>query len=132
MYEHPLRQEAASAVPLGTSYAGFFSQMNSSLAGGDWKVVWGPCVYSRKPTLPSSATNAMYVAYSAKLSTYVVAIAATNPTSLYDWVTEGSIPRSEAGVRTVCTCQVPCSSLAGSTHCGYSPVSSRQAVIPSA
>lgn len=74
--------------PLGTQYAGFFPQMNPSLAGGDWKVVWGPCVYSRRPTLPSSATNAMYVAYSAKLSTYVVAIAATNSTSLYDWVVE--------------------------------------------
>ncbi len=74
--------------PAGTQFAGFFPLMNPSLAGGDWKVVWGPCVYSRKPTTPSSATNAMYVAHSASLSTYVVAIAATNPTSLYDWLVE--------------------------------------------
>lgn len=74
--------------PLGTRYAGFFPQMNPKLAGGDWQVVWGPCVYSRKPSKPSSATNAMYVAHSAALSTYVVAIAATNPTSYYDWIVE--------------------------------------------
>jgi hypothetical protein len=74
--------------PLGTQFAGFFPQMNPSLAGGDWKVVWGPCVYSRKPSTPSQATNAMYVAYSASQATYVVAIAATNPDSIYDWVVE--------------------------------------------
>ncbi|WP_395850324.1 hypothetical protein [Cystobacter fuscus] len=75
-------------TPAGTQYAGFFLQMNPQLAGGDWAVVWGPCLYSRKPSAPSEATNAMYVAYSAKLSTYVVAIAATNPKSVYDWVKE--------------------------------------------
>lgn len=74
--------------PLGSPFAGFFPQMNPSLAGGPWEVVWGPCVYSQKPTTASYATNAMYVAYSATLSTYVVGIAATNPDSLYDWLKE--------------------------------------------
>lgn len=75
--------------PINTQYAGFFPQMNSQLAGGDWSVVWGPCVYSVQPESSSAyAANAMYVAYSKNLSTYVVAIAATNPTSVYDWIDE--------------------------------------------
>lgn len=72
----------------GKNFAGFFPTMNSQLAGGDWAVTWGPCVYSTNPTSAAPAANAMFVAYSASLSTYVVAIAATNPTSLYDWVHE--------------------------------------------
>jgi hypothetical protein len=60
---------------------GFFTQMNPYLVGGDWKAVWGPCVYG-----PSGeAVNAMFVAHSDKLATYVVAIAGTNFESLSDW-----------------------------------------------
>jgi hypothetical protein len=69
-------------------YKGFFPEINSQLAGGDWEVVWGPCVYSIDGELPGEATNAMYVAHSANLSAYVVAIAATNFKSIYDWAKE--------------------------------------------
>lgn len=75
-------------TPINTQFAGFFPLMNPKLAGGDWQVVWGPIVYSVKPEQNNPATNAMYVAYSAALATYVVAIAATNATSMYDWVRE--------------------------------------------
>lgn len=74
--------------PIGTQYEGFFPLMNSQLAGGDWSVVWGPCLYSVNGDKPGEATNAMYVAHSASLSTYVVAIAATNFKSIYDWFDE--------------------------------------------
>src|SRR5712692_2185945 len=74
--------------PIGTHYDGFFPQMNSKLAGGDWSVVWGPCLYSERGDKPGEATNAMYVAYSPSLSTYVVAIAATNFLSIFDWLAE--------------------------------------------
>ena len=74
--------------PLGTPFGGFFPLTNPRLAGGDWSVVWGPCVYSLTPAIANYSTNAMYVAYSASLSTYVVAIAGTNPDSLYDWIQE--------------------------------------------
>lgn len=81
--------------PLGGSFPGFFPTMNQSgsagvpsLAGGDWQVVWGPVVLSNKPDSAAEAVNAMYVAYSANLVMYVVAIAATNPLSLFDWLKE--------------------------------------------
>ena len=72
--------------PDGFNYPGFFPQTNADLRGGDWSVAWGPCVYAS--VSPGSATNAMYVAYSPSLQTYVVGIAATNPISLFDWIFE--------------------------------------------
>lgn len=79
--------------PVGTQFDGFFPRMNSLLAGGDWSVVWGPCVYPRPVSslfheTYYEAANSMYVAYSPSLSTYVVAIAGTNPISHYDWDSE--------------------------------------------
>lgn len=75
--------------PTGTQFEGFFPFMNSQLAGGDWSVVWGPCLYSvNGDKEKGEATNAMYVAYSPTLSTYVVAIAATNFKSIADWLSE--------------------------------------------
>jgi len=74
--------------PIGQPFPGFFPQLNASLAGGDWQAVWGPRVFLRKPETPGYATNALYVAHSASLSTYVVGIAATNPKSWYDWIIE--------------------------------------------
>lgn len=73
--------------PLNNAYPGFFPLMNPQLAGGDWKVVWGPIAITRDGG-PGEAINAMYCAYSANLSTMVVAIAATNPSSIYDWIAE--------------------------------------------
>lgn len=84
-------------TPINTQYPGFFPQMNSMLAGGDWRVVWGPSVYATEYTPPTPdadsdtqyvASNSMYVAYSPSQSTYVVAVAGTNPISQYDWKDE--------------------------------------------
>ena len=61
--------------PLGTQFAGFFPLTNPLLAGGDWSVVWGPCVYLDTTSGPGYATNALYVAHSPSLATYVVAVA---------------------------------------------------------
>ena len=69
-------------------------------AMGDWQLVWGPAVYQNvKDGKPSGVVdNAMYVAYCPNVSfpggpsggmpAYVVAIAATNATSKYDWLVE--------------------------------------------
>jgi hypothetical protein len=87
--------------PLGTQFGGFFPLTNPQLAGGDWSVVWGPCVHSLKPAVANYATNALYVACSPSLSTYVVAIAGTNPESLYDWIQE------DGDVAAICMAQWP-------------------------
>jgi len=69
------------------------------LGAKDWTLVWGPQVLCIKPVLGSvhwwplykakfNAANAMFVVYSQNLNRYVVAIAATNATSLYDWFVE--------------------------------------------
>jgi len=79
--------------PGGFAYQGVFPWANANklFYGGDWSVVWGPCLYCRtnaKGVEARTATNAMYVAYCAALNTYLVAIAATNPTSFFDWIVE--------------------------------------------
>jgi len=66
---------------------------------GNWQLVWGPALIEEtdqkgKPT--GVADNALFVAQcdavafpgGPTLPTYVVAVAATNPASLYDWETE--------------------------------------------
>lgn len=66
---------------------------------GSWDLVWGPALIEEKNEkgVPTGvADNALYVVKSnavafpggPTLPTYVVAIAATNPSSLYDWETE--------------------------------------------
>ncbi|MGN7707908.1 lipase family protein [Chryseobacterium sp. 22543] len=66
---------------------------------GSWDLVWGPALIEEKNEkgVPTGvADNALYVAKcdavafpgGPTLPTYVVAIAATNPSSLYDWETE--------------------------------------------
>ncbi|HSV28148.1 MAG TPA: hypothetical protein VLL76_01280, partial [Candidatus Omnitrophota bacterium] len=51
---------------------------------GDWKIVWGPQVFHE--WFDSRTDNAMAVM--ANGQTTVVAIASTNPKSLYDWLVE--------------------------------------------
>lgn len=81
--------QAAISWFLNTPGEGFFGRLNTpsssypclaSLEGAspDWATVWGPVVY--QAPLNAGATNAMYVARSAQLNTYVIAIAGTNPT----------------------------------------------------
>lgn len=74
--------------PIGTPYPGFFPSMNPQLAGGDWQVVWGPATVLPPGKAVAYAANAAYIGYSASRACYVVAIAATNPKSIYDWVSE--------------------------------------------
>jgi len=55
---------------------------------GDWDVVWGPVVGSYGGDVKKQvASNAMYVAKN-KLGKYVIAVSATNPTSMYGWCVE--------------------------------------------
>ncbi|MBO9829604.1 hypothetical protein J7373_15230 [Xanthomonas sp. A2111] len=58
---------------------------------GSWELVWGPQVWQKQGALRSG--NGMFVAKTSKLAdlvgdVYVVAIAATDPFSRYDWVVE--------------------------------------------
>ncbi|WP_369936028.1 lipase family protein [Xanthomonas tesorieronis] len=58
---------------------------------GSWELAWGPQVWQKEGTFRSG--NAMFVAKTSTLGelvgeVYVVAIAATDPFSRYDWVTE--------------------------------------------
>ncbi|HEV7587325.1 MAG TPA: hypothetical protein VGO40_04270, partial [Longimicrobium sp.] len=57
---------------------------------GKWSVAWGPVVVQHPTT--SYAINAMYVAESQDHpGTYVVGIAGTNPSSLFDWLVEDGL-----------------------------------------
>ncbi|NEQ64175.1 MAG: lipase family protein [Symploca sp. SIO2D2] len=56
---------------------------------GEWELVWGPVVTNIPE--PGPAANAMYVAQNGNW--YVVSIAGTNDSSLFDWIVE------DAGVR---------------------------------
>ena len=58
---------------------------------GNWNRVWGPVVFSAKPsTTAGVADNTMFLAKSADpgINTYVLAIAGTNPISPYGWLVE--------------------------------------------
>ncbi|WP_372070225.1 triacylglycerol lipase (plasmid) [Tistrella mobilis] len=88
-----LSSDGAFADYQGPAWPGFFPTMNSQLAGGDWQVVWGPCVWVAplkhgSKILSLYATNSMYVGWSPSLNTYVVAIAATNAANVMDWIDE--------------------------------------------
>ncbi len=87
-----LRYFLAGKTPKVAGQGPFFEVLNQpsasypSLAAApdkpaDWCTVWGPVVYQGE--LNPGATNAMYVAYSKNLQTYVVGIAGTNPTGDY-------------------------------------------------
>lgn len=76
----------------GGTFAGVLATLNTQVANGPWSIVWGPHVYLAPNC--DEATNAMYVAkytdtsVTPNTSTYVVAVAATNPASIYDWLNE--------------------------------------------
>lgn len=76
----------------GGAFPGFLSVFNTQVENGPWDIVWGPHVYLAPNC--NEATNAMFVAkytdtsVTPNASTYVVAIAATNPGSFYDWINE--------------------------------------------
>ncbi len=67
---------------------GFLASVGAQLAGGAWTVPWGPAVFQNtNNTDDNEADNAMFVAFNndAANPIYVVAIAATNAVSIYDW-----------------------------------------------
>lgn len=53
---------------------------------GGWKQVWGPVVWQAPGS--TVADNAMVVVYNQTKKTYIVAVAATNTASAWDWVNE--------------------------------------------
>ncbi len=75
-------------------WPGFFKLvnplMNPETAGGDWSVVWGPCVYTKlaKDATTGTPTNSAFVAYSPSQNSYVVSVAGTNFKSITDWLSE--------------------------------------------
>ncbi|MCG2584845.1 hypothetical protein [Massilia sp. TS11] len=79
---------SGGTAPNGSSWPGFFANTRSQLVADDFNVSWGPRVCLAANQSSGYAANAMYVAYSPSLNTYVVAIAATNPDSVYDWIDE--------------------------------------------
>jgi hypothetical protein len=83
----PLQDDLAGLVQKALADATF-----QALIGSSWEVVWGPCVYEHGSgvlDLPSDVVdNAMFVAYDTASDMYVVAVAATNPISTFDKLTE--------------------------------------------
>lgn len=56
-------------------------------ATGRYELVWGPCV--KRVELAPDATNTMFVVRSVERpQRYVIAVAGTNPTSVFDWMVE--------------------------------------------
>jgi hypothetical protein len=57
---------------------------------GEWNLVWGPevVVGPLDLELKHKAINTMFIGYQAATDTYIVAIAGTNASSLYDWFVE--------------------------------------------
>ncbi len=61
----------------------------TALIGTDWQPIWGPYVYSKNPNAANVvADNTMMMVYSPSQSTIVIAIAGTNPDSIFDWASE--------------------------------------------
>ncbi len=78
----------ALAMALNDTLKAFLSQSNTVDAIGRWATVSGPVVFESRPNGHSYADNAMNVAANADQTVYVVGIAGTNPTSIYDWLRE--------------------------------------------
>ncbi len=107
-----LTESIAAGIPAGIAAAEaaltaqFVADLQKALTdpatqaklGSDWRVVWGPAVTVATPKLKGidfhartasfTATNAAAVFRSDSLGRYIVAIAATNPTSNFDWIKE--------------------------------------------
>ena len=62
--------------------------------GSDWQIAWGPAIYVAEPKSNTAhpscfyASNAMMVMHSPSQKRYIVAIAGTNPASVFDWLSE--------------------------------------------
>ncbi|PPK72396.1 hypothetical protein B0F88_104190 [Methylobacter tundripaludum] len=94
--------QATLTTQLKQDFAGAILENNTAnpppLGANDWTTVWGPQVFVIPPEFHSinwlthsvkcNATNAMAVVFSPSLQRYIVAIAATNFVSAYDWLIE--------------------------------------------
>ena len=61
---------------------------------GKWEIAWGPAVVQL--TTDVYAVNAIYVAHSLdRPSWYVISVAGTNPSSLFDWLVEDLLVREQ-------------------------------------
>ena len=70
----------------------YFEKHQSQL--GKWEIAWGPAVVQL--TTDSYAVNAIYVAHSLdRPSWYVISVAGTNPSSLFDWLVEDLLVREQ-------------------------------------
>ena len=83
---------------------------------GDWELVWGPAVQGDESSL--FAANAMYLARSLDHpGSYVVAIAGTNPSSLFDWLVEDFLVLTQMKWKSG---SAPGAKIALGTHIGLS------------
>lgn len=66
---------------------GLLKTIGSKLIGGDWKLVWGPGDFQLDES-NNLSDNAAFIVYSASQDVYILAMAGTNPNSLFDWMIE--------------------------------------------
>ncbi|MFO0591167.1 MAG: hypothetical protein U0441_26715 [Polyangiaceae bacterium] len=65
------------------------------LIGSDWQLVWGPVVFSNDTSGASVvADNTMACYYSPSNNLLVIPVAGTNPSSMFDWLSEDFSVRS--------------------------------------
>jgi hypothetical protein len=90
------------AADLGSVITGSVDEIEKTLAGkittllerfeaelGPWQLVWGPAVFQSKIPPSVRADNTMFVVKDNSDSTrYIIAIAGTNPYSVFDWLVE--------------------------------------------
>lgn len=70
----------------------YFQKHQSQM--GKWEIAWGPAVVQL--TTDAFAVNAIYVAHSLdRPSWYVISVAGTNPSSLFDWLVEDLLVREQ-------------------------------------
>ena len=70
----------------------YFEKNQSQM--GKWEIAWGPAVVQL--TTDCFAVNAIYVAHSLdRPSWYVISVAGTNPSSLFDWLVEDLLVREQ-------------------------------------
>lgn len=83
---------AALAAAMKTSVDAVLADANFIGTVGTWELVWGPYIY--QVATSNAADNTIMLTYNAAENTYVLAIAATNPKSMVDWLSEDAAATS--------------------------------------